>query len=98
MKIELNYFDGEFCIKDADLQKVQPFSHADVVVNCDQPLSSTGGILEREVEKFISEEFSPMGIKAKWDKSSGEWHQPQPREHNAPPRISKLGFGMDFYI
>ena len=98
MKIELNYFEGVFCIKEADLQKVQPFSHADVVVNCDQPLSNTGGILERKVEKFISETLSPMGIKAKWDKSFGEWHQPQQREHNAPPRICKLGLGMFFYI
>ena len=45
MKIELNYFDEKFSIKDADFSKVLPFSHADVVVNCDQTLSSTGGLL-----------------------------------------------------
>ena len=98
MKIELNYFDEEFSIKDADFSKVQPFGHADVVVNCDQTLSSTGGILERKVESFISEALSPRGIKAKWDKSSEEWYQPQQREHSDPPRISKFGMGIDFDI
>lgn len=94
MKIILNYFDEEFSIKDADFSKIQPFSHADVVVNCDQALSSTGGILERKVEKFLSDVISPMGVKAKWDKSS-EWHQFQQREGYYPPRINKLGMGID---
>lgn len=95
MIIELNYFDEVFSIKDADFSKVQPFSHADVVVNCNQPLSSTGGMLERKVAKFLSDTVSPMGVKAKWDKAS-EWHQLQQRESNEAPRISKLGMGMDF--
>lgn len=97
MKIELNYFDEEFSIKDADFSKVLPFSHADVVVNCDQTLSSIGGLLERKVEKFLSDGVIPLGIKAKWDKSS-EWYQSQQREDNNPPRINKLGIGMDFDI
>jgi len=97
MKIELNYFDEEFIIKDADFSKVLPFSHADVVVNCDQALSSTGGILERKVEQFLSKAVLPSGVKAKWDKSS-EWNQLQQREGNVPPRISKLGMGIDFDI
>ena len=97
MKIELNYFDEKFSIKDVDFSKVLPFSHADVVVNCDQTLSSTGGLLERKVEKFLSDAVIPLGIKAKWDKSS-EWYQSQQREDNNPPRISKLGMGMDFDI
>ena len=97
MKIELNYFDEEFSIKDADFSKVLPFSHANVVVNCDQTLSSIRGLLERKVEKFLSNVVSPMGLKAKWDKSS-EWYQPQQREGNNPPRISKLGMGVDFDI
>lgn len=95
MKIELNYFDEVFCIKDADFSKVQPFSHADVVVNCDQPRSCIHGVLERKVESFLSETLAPFGIKAKWDKAS-EWHQLQQRECNEAPRISKLGMGMDF--
>ena len=97
MKIELNYFDEKFSIKDVDFSKVLPFSQADVVVNCDQTLSSTGGLLERKVEKFLSDAVIPLGIKAKWDKSS-EWYQSQQREDNNPPRISKLGMGMDFDI
>lgn len=97
MKIELNYFDEKFSIKDADFAKVQPFSHADVVVNCDQALSSTGGILERKVEQFLSGELMPLGIKVKWDKSS-EWYQLQQREYNNPPCISKLGMGLDFDV
>lgn len=97
MKIELNYFDEEFCVKDADFSMVQPFSHADVVVNCDQALSSTGGILERKVEQFLSDAVLPFGVKAKWDKSS-EWNQLRQREGNNPPRISKLGMGIDFDI
>ena len=97
MKIELNYFDEKFSIKDADFSKVQPFGHADVVVNCDQVLSSTGGVLERKVEQFLSNEVLPLGVKAKWDKSS-EWHQLQQKAGNNPPRISKLGMGLDFDI
>ncbi len=97
MKIELNYFDEEFSIKDADFSKIQPFGHADVVVNCDQALSSTGGILERKVGLFLSDAISPLGVKAKWDKTS-EWHQLQQREDNSLPRINKLGMGIDFDI
>lgn len=95
MKIELNYFDEVFSIKDADFSNVQPFSHANVVVNCSQPLSSTGGMLEHKVEKFLSETLVPFGIKAKWDKAS-EWHQLQQRESKESPRISKFGMEMDF--
>ena len=47
--------------------------------------------------KFLSDAVIPLGIKAKWDKSS-EWYQSQQREDNNPPRISKLGMGMDFDI
>lgn len=97
MKIELNYFNEEFSVKDADFLKVQPFSHVDVDVNCNQPLSSTGGILERKVEQFLSNAVKPMGIKAKWDESS-EWYELQQREGNNLPRISKLRMGMDFDI
>lgn len=97
MKIELNYFDEKFSVKDADFSKIQRFGHADVVVNCDQALSSTGGILERKVEQFLSDAVIPFGVKTKWDKSS-EWHQLQQRKGNNPPRISKLGMGMDFDI
>lgn len=97
MKMELYYFDEEFSIKDADFSKIQPFSHADVVVNCDQALSSTRGILERKVEQFLSDKFSSVGVQAKWDKAS-EWHQLQQREGNNPPRINKLGMGIDFDI
>lgn len=97
MKIGLNYFDEEFSIKYADFSKNQPFGHADVVVNCDQALSSTGGILERKVELFLSDAISPLGVQAKWDKTS-EWHQLQPREDNSLPRINKLRMGIDFDI
>lgn len=97
MRIELNYFDEKFSIKSADFSKVQPISHADVVVNCDQSLSNSGGILERKVEKFLSDAVSPIGLKAKWDKLS-EWQQFQQRGGNNPPRISKLGLGIDFDI
>ena len=99
MKIELNYFDGEFSVKDADFSKIQPFSHTDVVVYCDQALSSTGGLLERKVGKFLSDVLLPMGIKAKWDKSS-EWYQLQLQQSkgNEPPNIIKLGMGIDFDI
>ena len=97
VKIELNYFDGEFSIKNADFSKVQPFCHADVVVNCDHALSSTGGILERKVELFLSDTLSSMGVKAKWDKSL-EWHQLRQREGHNLPNISKFGMGIDFYF
>jgi hypothetical protein len=97
MKIELNYYSGTFSVKKADFSKIQPFSHADVVVNCNQPLANSRGILERKVEIFLSEVLSPIGVRAKWDKLS-EWQQSQPREGNNPPRISKLGLGIDFYI
>ena len=97
MKIELNYFDDQFSIKNADFSKIQPFSHSDVIVNCDQPLSDTRGILERKVEQFLSDTVSSMGIKAKWDKAS-EWHQLQQGDRNNPPRISRLGMGMNFEI
>lgn len=97
MKIELNYFDDQFSIKNADFSQIQPFSHSDVIVNCDQPLSDTSGILERKVEQFLSDTVSSMGIKAKWDKAS-EWHQLQQRDGNNPPRISRLGMRMNFDI
>lgn len=97
MKIELNYFDDQFCIKNADFSQIQPFSHADVIVNCDLPLSDTSGILERKVEQFLSDTVSSMGIKVNWDKASG-WHQLQQRDGNNPPRISRLGMGMNFDI
>ena len=51
----------------------------------------------RMLTKFLSDAVIPLGIKAKWDKSS-EWYQSQQREDNNPPRISKLGMGMDFDI
>lgn len=95
MKIIINYFDEKFSIKYADFSKIQPFSHADVVVNCDQTLSDTGGILERKVEQFLSDTVLPFGITAKWDKSS-EWNHLQQRVGNNLPRISKLGMGIDF--
>lgn len=97
MKIELDYFDDQFSIKNADFSKIQPFSHSDVIVNCDQPLSDTSGILERKVERFLSDTVSSMRLKAKWDEAS-EWHQLQQRDENNPPRISKLGMGMNFDI
>lgn len=97
MIIKINYFDENFSIKEADFSKLQPYSHADVIVNCDQPLSSTSGILEHKVERFLSSILSSKGIKAKWDKSS-EWYQSQQREGNNPPRISKLGMGINFDI
>ena len=97
MKIELNYFDEEFSIKDADFSKVQPFSHADVVVNCDQPLNRTNGPLEREVEKFLSMSLAPTRIKARWDRSS-EWTQSQRVEKHEFPRINKLIMGVDFIL
>ena len=95
MKIEINYFDEEFSVKKADFSKVQPFGHADVVVNCDQALSRIGGILEGEVEHFLSDTISSMGIKAKWDKAS-EWYRLQQSEGKEPPRINKIGMGIDF--
>ncbi len=97
MKIELNYFDDQFSIKNVDSFKIQPFSHADVVVNCDQTLSSTGGELERKVEHYLSNVFSSIGVKAKWDKEL-EWYQLQQRERNKFPRINKLKLGIDFEI
>lgn len=97
MKIKLNYFDDQFSITNADFSKIQPFSHADVVVNCDQTLSSTGGELERKVEHYLSNVFSSIGVKAKWDKET-EWYQLQQRERNNSPRINKLRLGIDFEI
>lgn len=95
--MNINYFNGEFSITKANLSEVQPFSHADVTINCDQPLSNTGGILEHKVEKFLSDKLSHRGIKAKWDNSS-EGYQLQPRGSKEFPRINKLEMGVDFYI
>ena len=95
MRIEINYFDDKFSIKDADLSKVQPFSHANVVVNCDLLLSETGGILERKVEEYLSGTVSTSGLRAKWDKQQ-ERYQLQQRGANHPPRISELVMGVDF--
>lgn len=97
MSIEINYFDEKFCIKDADFSRVQPFGHADVIVNCNQPLSSTGGIIERKVEQFLSNVVLQFGVKAKWDKSS-EWYQLRQREGINPPHISKLRMGINFEV
>lgn len=94
MKIELDYFDEVFCIKDADFSKVNPFCHADVIVNCDQPLSQTNGPLERKVANYLSK---VSGIKARWYRST-EWTQPQLVDKHTPPRISKLGMRVEFYI
>lgn len=91
MIIELDYFDDVFCIKDADLSKVNPFCHADVIVNCDQPLSRTNGPLEQDVADFISK---TSGRKAKWDHFS-ECTQPQQVEKLEFPRINKLEMGID---
>ena len=52
--LEFDYFNGEFSIKDTDFSEVKPFSHTNVVVNCDQPLCRTNGPLERNVADFIS--------------------------------------------
>ena len=97
MRLELDYFDNEFSIEKAGLSKVHPFSHAEAVINCDQPLSNTRGILEHKVEKFLSDKLSHRGIKAKWDNSS-EGYQLQPRGSKDFPRINKLEMGIDFYI
>lgn len=86
---------GKFKMRNADLSKVKPFSHADVVVNCDQPLSSIRGILEKRVEKYLCDVLAPSGVKASWDKLS-EWYQEQCGERKEFPRISKLGMGVDF--
>lgn len=97
MKIELNYFNEEFSIKEADLSKVQPFSHADVIVNCDHPLSHINGLLEREVEEFLSKRLAPYGIKARWDHSE-EWTQSQRMVEREFPRINRLKLGINFDI
>jgi len=91
MKIELDYFNEEFCIKDADFSEVKPFSHVNVIVNCDQPLCRINGPLEQEVADYISR---TSGSKAKWDHFS-EWTQPQQVEKHEFPRISKLEMGLD---
>lgn len=95
MKIEIDNFNGEFEIKNGDLSKVKPFSHADVIVNCDQPLSNIRGGLEHRVEKYLSDLLAPSRIKVFWDKST-EWYQEQNREEKEFPRISKLGMGVNF--
>lgn len=91
MKIELDYFNEEFSIKDADLSNVKPFSHADVIVNCDQPLSRTHGPLEKEVAEYLS---NALECDAKWDQAS-EWAQPQQMGKHEFPRISKLKMGIN---
>ena len=95
MIIELNYFDGEFSIKDADLSKVQPFSHTDVVINCDEPLSRTNGPLEREVERFLSKRLASARIIPRWDHSS-EWTQSKRTAEREFPRINRLKMGINF--
>lgn len=97
MKIYLDYFNDEFRMKNADLSKVKPFSHANVVVNCDQLLSRTNGPLEREVEKYLSNALVHARIKARWDRSS-EWTQSQRVEKREFPRINKLIMGVDFIL
>ena len=97
MIIILDYYNDEFRMKNADLSKVKPFSHANVVVNCDQPLSSTNGPLEREVEKFLSNALVQARIKARWDRSS-EWTQSQRVDKFEFPRINKLIMGVDFFL
>lgn len=89
--LEFDYFNGEFSIKDTDFSEVKPFSHTNVVVNCDQPLCRTNGPLERNVADFISK---TLGLKAKWDHFS-EWTQSQRVEQHEFPRINKLEMGID---
>lgn len=97
MKIELNYFDGEFSIIDADFSKVQPFSHADVVINCDEPLCRTNGPLEREVERFLSKRLVSASIIPRWDHSS-EWTQSKRTVECEFPRINRLKLGINFDV
>lgn len=97
MIIEIDEVNEKFETRNGKLPQVKPFSHADVVVNCNQPLSSIGGALEHRVERYLSDLLAPSGIKVRWDKSS-EYYQEQNREEKDFPRISKLGMGVDFYF
>lgn len=89
-KIELDYFNGEFSVKNADFLEVKPFGHVGVIVNCDQPLCRTNGPLEKEVADFVSK---ISGSKARWDHYS-EWTQLQQVEKHEFPRICKLEMGI----
>lgn len=97
MDIELDFFNEKFNIKHAVRAKLKPFSHIDVVVNCDQPLSRTNGPLERDVEAFLSKTFAPLGLKTKWSHSPG-WVQKQRVGNHEFPRISRFGMGIDLEI
>ena len=94
MEIILDYYNNEFRTKNADFSKVKPFSHADVIINCDQPLSRTTGPLEREIAVFLEKKLAPFGIRARWDHSS-EWIQSQRVEEHELPHISRLKMGVN---
>ncbi len=70
MIINLNYFKGEFHEEWFNVRELKPFTHVKVVVNCDEPISSIGGPLERRVESFLNEKLLPMKLKCHWDHES----------------------------
>lgn len=95
MDLLFDYFDDDFRSMNADYSEIIPFSHANVIVNCNQPLSNINGKLERRVEEYLNHQLAPLGIKARWDRST-EWYQLQERDGKRPPRISRLGLGINF--
>lgn len=95
MKIILDYFDDDFRISGNPAMNVRPFDHAEITVNCDQPRCRINGPLEREVETFLNKVISPVGLKARWDKSQ-EVYYSQPSMRHEFPRINKLIMGVDF--
>lgn len=97
MNILLDYFNGEFKTISADFSKVRPFSHAEVIVNCDEPLSRTNGPLEREVERYLSKRLVSASIIPRWDHSS-EWTQSKRMVEREFPRINRLKMGVNFDI
>lgn len=95
MKIVLDYFKDKFSVREINVSEIKPFSHAEVVIYCDEPLSRTNGEIERKVESYLSKKLASLSIKAEWDNSS-VCYKLQDNKSCSYPRISKLIMGINF--